>query len=1249
MPPGGGQEGISIYGTKFVAEIDFTSAIQAAKDLDQTVKSIPNSIRDMVNKSKGYLAELTTAFNQAAAAAAAVGSGSGVGGVGVGAAAVGVAAKHSPVAQVNVFSTQPSTGTTTPSPSFVASRIVPSASLWQSEITRYRPPASIVPSPRVAMPYGGGLAPYGGNAIVPYAGFLGSPGGVPTGGSWSWGSTVGLNFNDWYYRYSNYRLGVGGYGGGGGGGMMGGGGGSAAAVPPPNDIQFPFITAGNMRFGQAVGGYAADFTGRLRSFNSRFSSVLNYQNLMRAASGLYLAQNIGNIGRYVGDTTIGEAMRLEERQTLLENALMSDKLNINRSQARARAQQLTTADYFGGMPVTAQEMGLSRVELAEQFRQLAPIVRLTARTQDEFQSGLQTGALARALLVARDPVQGTKGSMVALSELYSGGPDRFRSLALRFELPRNRLMEIEKEMGGPNKADPGQVLIQMLSEMGFGPQYLTMRAGTLAGQLDRSGALFENARVELWGSAMLKLRDNLTQINDAFETFLNSGSGERVIAQLDGLFGRITSFLTGGITNYLGTTYGLTGNAGNPVQIAQHINEYMQMRGGNFISSATGQIVSAGESFEEAARLITNKQFVQALRSPVPNPNFGLLGMTAVGTGILSTGSGLLNRMLLAGRASDVGKAFVGGGFGAGMSALGGAITASAAIPLAVMATIAGSVALGVQSRSAAHDWRGFSQLMPDIAAGAGIPTDVSGTQMALQWLRVWGGRIGSAPGRLLDNILGTGRPGPREQTWLAMSQQAIREGSIAMPLRTQAALMMAEGNDPEAIRAGLVSTVQDFIANNPNSEMAGMPPEYFGSIINTAMAMASDSSARGRIMAGVAAQRAAISGQQLVGPDGWLLTATPGSFLTEKGQADLWARVLSAPGADYDANGVVSQNEGLRYLEGILSQLGIIAENTAGLADENAFAYIRPSMAGDIFTGYIQDPDMRLTRRTSLPRGAPAATRSTGTPSYSISAGLAGSPTGGYYEITKATPWNALHFNNWWGGTVIDDDSLFGAARAHGSHMGLDFTMPLGEHIKAPYAGTVEYLTSPEDYARHTDLFPSGLPMYGNSAIFTDVAGGVLTYSHLSDQTIDLYSGTTNVRAGQRFAVQGNTGMVEAAPGGTGTHVHAQFWLPNGQGGLERVDPLFAESYYSNLDSMTGSAQRGIAVNMQVGGFTFNLGPLTGNLEQDARNITAAIVSDEEFLDSITENVTDALTSDQAIGIYRRAQQAITRRGQTP
>src|SRR5690606_26714362 len=198
----------------------------------------------------------------------------------------------------------------------------------------------------------------------------------------------------------------------------------------------------------------------------------------------------------------------------------------DRPLAETLADRLTSSSYFAGMPVTAAEMGLSRAELAEQFRQLAPIIRITARTQDEFQTGLQTGALARALLVARDPVQGTQGAMVALSELYSGGPDRFRSLSLRFELPRNRLREIEQEMGGAGVADPGQVVIQMLREMGFGPEYLVRRAGTFSGQVERFGALFSNFRIDLYERSLERVRDNLTNLNNVFEAFLDSDAGD---------------------------------------------------------------------------------------------------------------------------------------------------------------------------------------------------------------------------------------------------------------------------------------------------------------------------------------------------------------------------------------------------------------------------------------------------------------------------------------------------------------------------------------------------------------------------------------------------------------------------------------------------------------------------------------------------------------------------------------------------
>lgn len=1242
------QDGISIYGTKFVADIDFKTAIDAARTLDGVIKGIPTAIEQMVARSKAQLSQLTAAFQAAANAAAQIGSSALGGGVAPGVAGGAAAGVAPGVATAKPRRPRAPRATTTPA-SAQGDLFTPAAPSYGLVVYTGGAPEPISSPSPVAGP-GNAIVPYGGRvsgggvSIVPPPpaspptttggglvlyqrppGGSRGPGGGYGGGDYYGGPPYSVDDVNRVYRWVNNRL----------------------PGPVAIDAEFRPVSRTPIPVPFDYEGLVG-VTGRLRRFNEGIGGRFGYQNLMRAAAGLYVAQNVANVGRFIGQSTIGQAMDLEERTTLLENALMSEKLDISRSQARLRSAQLTTADYFAGMPVTAQEMGLSRVELAEQFRQLAPIVRLTAKNQDEFQAGLQTGALARALLVARDPVQGTKGSMVALSELYSGGPDRFRSLALRFELPRNRLLEIEREMGGPNVADPGQVLIQMLSEMGFGPQYLTMRSGTLAGQLDRSGALYENMRVELFTSAMNKVRDNLTRLNDAFEIFLNSDAGERALARLDDIFGRITSFLTNGATTVLGTTLGMAGDATNAGQLAQHISEYMTTRGGSYVSAA-GKIVSAGEAFEEAARLITNKQFVQAMRSAVPNPNLGLLGLTAGGTVLGSIGAGMLNRFVLSGQAGNIFRAGITGGLGAAGSATLTAIGSGAAIPLAAIAALAGTGALLHQSQGIARDWRNFAQMAPELAAQAGVPTNVGAWGMANNWLNTWGARV--APLQLLasgiNRAFGTNLSGappwmtdPRQKTWMALSQEAMREGSIKLPLRTQAALMMAEGNDPTVIRSGLVQTLMDYQAANPD---ATLTPDEMGAMVNFAMApvLSGDLTVAGEVMAGVAARRAAVGGQQLVGPDGRVITATPGDFLTAAGQSALWSQILGMEGID-------SQREGLDYLEGILAQLGVIAKNTEKDDAESAFSYIRPSMAGDVFTGYVQDPDMRFTLRTSLPRGSSARSSASSAASQPLSSLTIGGGRAagamGMYTLSKAEPYNSQHYNSFFNGIVLDSDSLY-LARG-GRHMGLDFTLGPGEHLAAPYAGTVEYLTSPEDYARYKDLLPSGYEMYGNSAVFTDLAGGKLTYSHLSDRTIDLYGNLTTVRAGQRFAVQGNTGMVEAAPGGDGTHVHTQFFLPNGQGGMTRVDPLFAESYFGNLPAMVGAAERGSPVNMQVGDLEFNIS-LTGDVQQDAKAAAEALLGSESVVSALTAAIVSAMTSGSAVAMYQRAKSVLARRGQ--
>jgi hypothetical protein len=66
------------------------------------------------------------------------------------------------------------------------------------------------------------------------------------------------------------------------------------------------------------------------------------------------------------------------------------------------------------------------------------------------------------LLIRHNPVQGHTGAAIAMSELRRGGDKRFRSLALRFEIPPASLARIEAALGGEGVADYRDIIVRAL-------------------------------------------------------------------------------------------------------------------------------------------------------------------------------------------------------------------------------------------------------------------------------------------------------------------------------------------------------------------------------------------------------------------------------------------------------------------------------------------------------------------------------------------------------------------------------------------------------------------------------------------------------------------------------------------------------------------------------------------------------------------------------------------------------------------
>lgn len=67
------------------------------------------------------------------------------------------------------------------------------------------------------------------------------------------------------------------------------------------------------------------------------------------------------------------------------------------------------------------------------------------------------------MLERRDPAQGDRGAAAAIAELRAGGLKRFRSLALRFEIPVALLFGIEADLGGEDVADYRDIIARALA------------------------------------------------------------------------------------------------------------------------------------------------------------------------------------------------------------------------------------------------------------------------------------------------------------------------------------------------------------------------------------------------------------------------------------------------------------------------------------------------------------------------------------------------------------------------------------------------------------------------------------------------------------------------------------------------------------------------------------------------------------------------------------------------------------------
>lgn len=389
----------------------------------------------------------------------------------------------------------------------------------------------------------------------------------------------------------------------------------------------------------------------------RLASPFRYRNLHRIASGLYIGRTFMRSVGALSDMTIGSAAQEQEGRTLLAQSLAGGAIGMSMDEAQLLADRLVEAQYLTGMSMSARQLGLSRAELAEQYRQLAPIVRLHADDPITFAEGLERGSIARQLLVARDPVQGTRGASVALSELYAGGSDRFRSLAMRFELPRSRMMELEAErtaQAGGASYDPALIIIDLLEEMGIGPDYLEARARqTLPGQVDRTRALFADARIDVFQSSLHRTIDNIARLNDAMELWANSDAYDAVIDKVDSFLGGVASIASTPFMNYLsssalagGSHMSLMRTGGGALDMLEHVGDQFWLRD----RTAGG----GARAFGEAAAEVLVQRAGMLLHQAAPNMGMEL-GVGTTRNLVVSLLAGtVMNRLMFGGQGGNI-------------------------------------------------------------------------------------------------------------------------------------------------------------------------------------------------------------------------------------------------------------------------------------------------------------------------------------------------------------------------------------------------------------------------------------------------------------------------------------------------------------------------------------------------------------------------------------------------------------------
>lgn len=396
------------------------------------------------------------------------------------------------------------------------------------------------------------------------------------------------------------------------------------------------------------------------------------QRLAYGAAGLYRR-------------TVGAAATEHQGRILLAETMVGGEVGLDFDQATLLANQLVDTRVLGSIGLSPAALGLNRAELADQYRQLAPIIRLNATNEGQFREGLESGTLARQLLVTRDPAQGTRGAMIALSELYSGGQDRFTSLSRRFELPRARMLEIEAELNATGAYyDPSRIVLQVLSEMGFTEEYARARAlGTVQGQFSWTSAMASNVGLDAFSGTVNPLIETLNTLNRSVEMFTTSQSYVDMMSNLSegaaGFLGNITA-----APLRWATTQSLRGAGLSPWQFSAGLSGAFDPTGSTaadpYYLSSGAETGSAWDVFAtRAAELFAERATTLMAVSEAREGGSSTLGTSVLGALGLSMGLGALGRGLGYQRARADGM-----GVGGALARAGGNFMATA-LPLAAL------------------------------------------------------------------------------------------------------------------------------------------------------------------------------------------------------------------------------------------------------------------------------------------------------------------------------------------------------------------------------------------------------------------------------------------------------------------------------------------------------------------------------------------------------------------------------------